>query len=102
MTAPVGAQTAFTPQTPRRSSADLCAAADLGDEARALLDGSGPPPKDFIGRLTAANLHAEAVRFLAHALPRRECVWWAWVCARKVAGDKPPLEIKNALDVTER
>jgi hypothetical protein len=102
MTAPVGAQAAFTPQTPRRSSADLCAAADLGDEARALLDGGGPPPKDFISRLVAANLHAEAVRFLAHALPRRECVWWAWVCARKVAGDQPPLEIKNALDVTER
>jgi hypothetical protein len=103
MTAPVGAQPSFTAQpAPRRGTADLCAAADLGDEARGLLEGGGPPPKEFIGRLVAANLHAEAVRFLAHALPRRECVWWAWVCARKVAGDDPPPAIKNALDVTER
>lgn len=103
MTAPAGAQAPFTPQgSPRLGTADLCVVADLGDEARALLDNGAPPPKDFIERLVAANLHADAVRFLAHALPRRECVWWAWVCARKVAGAEPPLAIKNALDATER
>lgn len=61
-----------------------------------------PPPRDFIGVLLGAKRHADAVRFLAHALPRRECVWWAWVCARKAAGAEPPLKIKNALDATER
>ena len=47
-------------------------------------------------------MHADAVRFLAHALPRRECVWWAWVCARKAAGAEPAPAIKSALDATER
>jgi len=105
MTAPAGAQSPYSPQTPsRRTTADICAVADLGDEASALLNGAAAPPspKDFIARLVAANLHIDAVRFLAHALPRRECVWWAWVCARKVAGAEPPLPIKNALDATER
>lgn len=104
MTAPAGAQAPYTPSAPsRRTTADICAVADLGAEARALLDGEAPPsPKDFIGRLIAANLHIDAVRFLAHALPRRECVWWAWVCARKASGAEPPPPIKAALDATER
>jgi hypothetical protein len=103
MTAPAGAQAPYAPQAPpRRGTADLCAAADLGDEARALMGDAPPPPREFIGRLLGAKMHADAVRFLAHALPRRECVWWAWVCARKAAGAEPPLEIKNALDATER
>jgi uncharacterized protein DUF6931 len=104
MTAPVGAQAPYTPQAPsRRTTVDICTVADLGDEARALLEGAAPPPpKEFIAKLVAANLHIDAVRFLAHALPRRECVWWAWVCARKAAGAEPPQPIKNALDATER
>jgi hypothetical protein len=102
MTVSAGVQPAYAPQSPRRGTADLCTIADLGDAARALLDGAPPPPKDFIGRLAEAKLYTDAVRFLAHALPRRECVWWAWVCARKAAGDAPPPPIKNALDATER
>jgi len=87
-----------------RGTADLCAVADLSDDARALLAGGAPPPppKDFIARLAERNLQADAVRFLAHALPRRESVWWAWVCARKTAGAEPPPPIKAALDATER
>jgi hypothetical protein len=103
MTAPAGIQPAYTPPAPpRRGTADLCVVADVSDGARALLDASGPPPREFMGRLIEAKLHIDAVRFLAHALPRRECVWWAWVCARKTAGDAPPPPIKNALDATER
>jgi uncharacterized protein DUF6931 len=103
MTAPAGAPAPFTqPAAVRRGTADLAAVADLGDEARALVADGPPPPRDFINRLVAAKLTADAIRFLAHALPRRECVWWAWVCARKVAGAEPKLATKNALDATER
>jgi hypothetical protein len=42
------------------------------------------------------------VRFLAYALPKREAVWWAWVCARRVAGAEPEPKIKASLDATER
>ncbi|MGH7617229.1 MAG: DUF6931 family protein [Gemmatimonadaceae bacterium] len=103
MTAPAGAPASYaTAPPPRRGTADISAVSDLGEKARALLGPSPPAPKEFIGALVAGNLFADAVRFLAHALPRRECVWWAWVCARKAAGAEPPLPIQNALDATER
>ena len=46
--------------------------------------------------------YPDAVRFIAHALPKREAVWWGWVCARRSAGEKPPPKIKAALDATEK
>ncbi len=36
---------------------------------------------DAIVRLEAAGFAVEAVRVLAHALPKREAVWWACMCA---------------------
>jgi hypothetical protein len=48
------------------------------------------------------SLFPDAVRFIAHSLPKREAVWWGWVCARRSAGDNPPPKIKGALDATER
>ena len=47
-------------------------------------------------------LYPDAVRFIAHALPKREAVWWGWVCARRSAGENPPPKIKAALDATEK
>ncbi|HTE45046.1 MAG TPA: hypothetical protein VK636_07370 [Gemmatimonadaceae bacterium] len=92
-----------TPQADRQhSAAALCAVADVGDEARALLTAADSPPRPFLDMLLANGLFPDAVRILAHALPRREAVWWAWVCARKVAGAEPAPPIKAALDATER
>jgi hypothetical protein len=87
-----------------RGAVELCVVADVSEEARALLaDGAPvPPPRAFVELLVARGFHADAVRVIAHALPRREAVWWAWVCARKAAGDNPPPPIKAALDATER
>jgi hypothetical protein len=48
------------------------------------------------------TLYPDAVRFIAHALPKREAVWWGWVCARRAAGENPPPKIKAALDATEK
>ena len=47
-------------------------------------------------------MYPDAVRFIAHALPKREAVWWGWVCARRSAGENPPPKIKAALDATEK
>lgn len=45
---------------------------------------------DALTRLEAAGFAAEAVRLLAHALPKREAVWWACMCAANTApGDLP-------------
>jgi hypothetical protein len=42
---------------------------------------------DAIDRLEGAGFASEATRTLAHALPRREGVWWACMCA---ASNPPP------------
>lgn len=100
MTAPASASP--HPVPPGRGTADVCAVADLGEDAKALLSGGALAPVPFIAVLMERGLHADAVRFLAHALPRREAVWWAWVCARKASGAEPAPAIKAALEATER
>jgi hypothetical protein len=89
---------------PVRGTAALCAAAEVSEDAAALLAESTAEPAQrvFVASLVERQLFADAVAFLAHALPRREAVWWAWVCARKASGPKPPPKIQAALDATER
>jgi hypothetical protein len=58
-------------------------------------------PREFVALLTDNKLFPDAVRFLAHALPKREGVWWGWVSARRASGATPPPVIKAALDATE-
>jgi hypothetical protein len=43
----------------------------------------------------------DAVRFLAHALPRREAVWWACTCARLTLPKDAPPEVAAALEAAE-
>jgi hypothetical protein len=59
-------------------------------------------PLDYVAQLMERKLYPDAVRFLAHALPKREAVWWAWMCARRTAGDAPPPKIKASLTATEK
>ena len=75
--------------------------AELSEEAAGLLRADSQP-LEYLNLLTEKKLFPDAVRFLAHALPKREGVWWAWVCARRAAGEQPPAKIKASLDATER
>jgi len=59
-------------------------------------------PLDFVALLMEKALYPDAVRFIAHALPKREAVWWGWVCARRAAGDNPLPKIKASLEATEK
>lgn len=88
-------------RSPGRSVAELAEAAELEEEARKLLT-PALTPRDFIQAMVEGEHYGDAIRFLAHALPRREAVWWAWVCARRMAGDDPSPNIKASLDATER
>jgi hypothetical protein len=84
-----------------RTLPDFCALAQLGDDAKALLHATDGP-RQYLRRLLEAEQFADAVRFVAHALPTREGIWWAWVCARRASGAEPPPAIRAALDATER
>jgi hypothetical protein len=79
----------------------LAAVAELGDEAKALIKPE-MHPLDFVAQLMDKQLYPDAVRFVAHALPKREAVWWGWMSARRAAGEKPPTPIKASLEATEK
>jgi hypothetical protein len=74
---------------------------ELDAEGAALLDGATDAASG-IERLVAAGRMPEAVRLTAHALPKREAVWWACMCARAVPDPAlAPADIV-ALDAAER
>jgi len=69
---------------PATSAAALCRDFDLTPDARPLL-ADELPAAEFLRRLTDAGLLLDAIAFLARALPKREAVWWACMCARTTA-----------------
>ncbi len=73
----------------------------LGPESAAALDGEADPAQAF-ERLRARGFLTEAARLLAHALPRREAVWWACMCARHTAPADLPEADRAALEAAEQ
>ena len=47
-------------------------------------------------------MFSDAIRFLAHALPKPEAVWWACQCLKAALGDKLPLADKRAMAAAEQ
>ncbi len=82
-------------------TAAICEVAEMTEPAVALMEPQ-MHPLDYVALLMEKKLYPDAVRFLAHALPKREAVWWAWMCARRVVGENPPPKIKAALAATEK
>lgn len=81
---------------------ELCARYELAPEttARALPEHDGPA---FVAALLEAEDFAGAVSFIAHVLPRREAIWWAWTCARRTTpAEMRSPELERALQATER
>ncbi len=61
--------------------AELLARVGIAGEAATLLAGEAEVA-EALARLEAAGMGTEAARLMAHALPPREAVWWACMCAR--------------------
>ena len=73
---------------------------ELTDEVAGLDDGELAPAA-FLSSLIEGEQYEDAVRFLAHAMPKREAVWWACLAARTVtlrddAGDDQKSALKAA------
>lgn len=77
-----------------RSVKEVCEAAGL--------DAVDTDPRELIEQLRAADQAVAAIQFLAHALPKREAIWWAWSCARHAVGEDPPEAIRDSLEATGR
>lgn len=73
--------------------------AELNDEAAPIV-AEGSSLTQVIESLVQAELFVDAVVLLAQALPEREAVGWAWVCAREAAGEEPPEAVAEILDAT--
>src|SRR5262249_34717082 len=84
-----------------KTAAEVCKLCTLGDEAKALAR-DGQTPKQFFDVLLEKQLHLDAIRLLAAALPKRGPVWWACLCARQAHGTNPPSKITAATAAAEK
>jgi hypothetical protein len=66
----------------------ICEAAGLDAAGRDVLT-QHADPHAFVRALIERGLYGAAVGVLAHALPAREGVYWAWSSAREAAGPSP-------------
>lgn len=73
--------------------APLLARLELTPAAAKLLAGV-ETAAEGVQRLAAQGLNDEAVHLTAHALPKREAVWWACMCAQAVPDKSlPPADV---------
>jgi hypothetical protein len=87
-------------RVPAATAAEVCRRFRPGRVAAALLrDELEPGP--FLDLLVEGQLFEDATSFLAHALPGREAVWWAVLCAREAVGPAPPEPAASALRAAE-
>jgi hypothetical protein len=54
-------------------------------------------PETYIRELVRAEKWLDAANVMAHALPRREAVWWACLCAKKTKKPPPESNERSAL-----
>ncbi len=64
-------------------AAQVCLHFDLTDEAKPLLV-DDQPPESFLEQLIKHGRYIDAIKFMAHGLPKREVVWWVCQCVRGV------------------
>jgi hypothetical protein len=78
----------------------ICQDYELEDQAITLLR-DNPTTVGYLKQLVEQELYPDAVRFLAHALPKREATWWACLSARNAITNKTSaLEVK-AIELAE-
>ena len=66
---------------------EVCPRFNLKKEAQALLR-KRMTPWEFLDALVAGKQYVAGIDFIAHALPRREGVWWACLCIQQAFGDR--------------
>jgi hypothetical protein len=89
------------PMTSWPPAADVAANCYLTDPAKRLLS-DGQPADAFLSLLQERGLLADAVRFLALALPRRVAVWWGCQCVWHLKGEEEPAPFPAAIRAAVR
>ena len=83
-----------------RRPKEVCASLQIDECSRALLQ-ADPSPSRFLTALIEMAYSADAVTYLAHALPKADAVFWACQCVRMALGDQPSAAALKALTVAE-
>jgi hypothetical protein len=71
-----------------RGAREIATDAKLTAPARAVLADVNDPSL-FLAQLIDKRLHADAVRFMAHRLPRAASVWWGCLCVWELSRAAP-------------
>ena len=82
------------------TSQEICAQFPLSPEAQSHLTPQ-IAPLAFLDALTSHKLYADAMQFLARALPKREAVWWSATCTRDLKLDDMQPELAGAVQAAE-
>jgi len=67
------------------TAVEICSRFNLPPAAHALLR-QEMDPLEFAAALVANKHYAAGIDFLAHALPPREAIWWAYLCMQHARG----------------
>jgi hypothetical protein len=89
-----------TDSKPAKTAAEICQQAKV-TPAGVKLVRDGMEPKAYLDLLIEKKQHADAVRFLAHWMPKREALWWACLCARPDQGQTAPPLVAAAQKAAE-
>lgn len=85
-----------------RQASEILPRFELTDDAAEFADKGQLAPLEFIKQLVQKNLFFDAVKFLAHALPKREAIWWACLAVKKSLPDPAPAPQLAALNAAEQ
>jgi hypothetical protein len=79
---------------------ELCNRVELSAGAK-LLVRHGQTPRELLDQLIQGRHYLDSIRLIAHALPKREAVWWALACAKMAHGEPVPAPFKGAIQAAE-
>jgi hypothetical protein len=79
---------------------ELCSRIELSSGAK-LLVRPGQTPRELLEQLIQGRHYLDSVRLLAHALPKREAIWWAVACAKMAHGEPIPAPFVGAIRAVE-
>ena len=80
---------------------EVCRHVSLSPEASPLLK-TALEPEAFLRALLDRECYVDAAKFLAHALPKREAVWWGILVVRSQLGEPAPAQATSILAAAER
>lgn len=85
-----------------KKASELLSHFELSDEGAECADKATLPPADFIQLLLDKKLYFDAVKFLAHALPQRESIWWSCLAAKQTINGDTSAADQAALNAAEQ